>query len=175
MNINEIKTPKDVLTYMKEHIEYGWIDIEDNKHVGDMKNFRRTYRTSSLEEIIESGLGTCIEQVYLTHYLLDKINIKNKMFCCRIFEPDDYNNLEEEEHMHCFLLYYDNGKVYQMEHANWEKEGIFEYDTEEEAIKSIVQYYIELRGGKDSPTTEFYKVQEHISFKEFNAYINRLN
>lgn len=28
------------------------------------------------------------------HYLLNKINIKNKMYCCRIFEPDDYGNKE---------------------------------------------------------------------------------
>ena len=31
------------------------------------------------------------------HYIFDKLGIKNKMFCCTIWEPDDYNNLEEEE------------------------------------------------------------------------------
>ena len=164
----------DVFNYMDNHIQYGWIDIDNNKHIGDMKNFRKTYRTSSVQETIESGLGTCIEHVELAHYLLDKIDVKNKMFWCRIFEPDDFNNLEEDEHMHCFILYYENGQVYQMENANSNKKGIFEYNTEAEAIKAIVQYYIELRGGKDSPTTEFFEVQEHISFKKFNAYINSL-
>ena len=43
------------------------------------------------------------------HYLLDKINIKNKMFCCRIYEPDDYGNLEEEEHMHLSLIHISGG------------------------------------------------------------------
>lgn len=174
MNINELKTSKDVFDYMNENIQYGWVDLEGNKHTDDMKNFRKIYRTSSLEETIKNGLGTCIEQVELTHYLLNKINIKNKMFCCRIFEPDDYNNLEEEEHMHCFVLYYKNNKVYHLEHASYKNKGIFEYESEETALKSIVNHYIELRGGKESPTTEFYDVQEHISFQEFNAYINSL-
>lgn len=98
----------------------------------------------------------------------------NKMYCCRIFEPDDYGNLEEEEHMHCFVLYYENNKVYHMEHPNVEKKGIYEYDFEEEAIKTIIDYYIELRGGKDSPTKEFWKVPVGISFKEFNQYINHV-
>ena len=71
----------------------------------------------SIDEILEYKMGTCIDQVQLMHYLLDKINVKNKMFCCRIFEPDDYDNLEEEEHMHCFILYYINKNVY---HGNYQ-------------------------------------------------------
>jgi len=128
----------------------------------------------SIEEILKYKLGTCIEQVNLMHYLLNKINVKNKMYCCRIFEPDDYGNLEEEEHMHCFILYYENGKVYHMEHPNLDRKGIYEYNSESEAIKAIVDYYIELRGGKESPTKEFFEVPVGISFKEFNKYINHV-
>lgn len=91
------------------------------------------------------------------------------------YEPDDYGNLEDEEHMHCFLLYYLNNKVYHMEHPNFEKKGIYEYDSEKVAINDIANYYIELRGGKDSPLTEFYEVKEGLSFKEFNKYINHVN
>ena len=105
---------------------------------------------------------------------MNRIDIKNKMFCCRIFEPDDYGNLEEEEHMHCFVLYYENNKVYHMEHPNFERKGIYEYSSEEEAIKKIVDYYIKLRGGKDSPTKEFFEVPVGITFKEFNKYINHV-
>ena len=174
MKIEDIKTPEDIFKFMCENIKYGWIDINGEKHLYTMKDFRKIYVTMSLEEIIENKLGTCIEQVYLMHYLFDKINVKNKMFCCRIFEPDDYNNLEEEEHMHCFLLYYYKGKVFHMEHPNFERKGIFKYDNESTAISSIVDYYIELRGGKDSPTKEFFDVPPKISFKEFNKYINNL-
>lgn len=174
MDLNNIKTAKDVYQFIDENIEYGWIDNNGNKHLNTMKEFRKIYRTMSIEEILIYKIGTCIEQVYLMHYLLDEINIKNKMFCCRIFEPDDYGNLEEEEHMHCFILYFENDKAYHMEHPNFEEKGIYEYNSEEEAIDKIVKYYIELRGGKESPTKEFFEVPYNISFKEFNKYINHV-
>ena len=174
MELNEIKIPKDVYQFIDDNIEYGWIDINGKQHLNTMKDFRRIYRIMSIDEILKYKIGTCIEQVNLMHYLLNKINIKNKMFCCRIFEPDDYGNLEEEEHMHCFVLYYENGKVYHMEHPNFDQKGIYEYNSEDIAIKEIVEYYIKLRGGKDSPTKEFFEIPVGISFKEFNKYINHI-
>lgn len=172
--IEKIQTLQDVFNFMNENIEYGWLDINGKIHIKTMKEFRRIYRTMSIDEILEYKMGTGIDQVQLMHYLLDKINVKNKMFCCRIFEPDDYDDLEKEEHMHCFILYYIDNKVYHMEHQNFERKGIYEYNSEAEALETIVKYYIELRGGKDSPTKEFFEVPVHISFKEFNKYINNL-
>ena len=103
------------------------------------------------------------------------LDLDETLVHCYLDEPDDYDNLEEGEHMHCFILYFYNDKVYHMEHPNFDKKGIYEYKSEEEAVNSIVNYYVELRGGKESPTTEFDKGKEHISFKEFNSYINSLN
>ncbi len=174
MKLTEIKCSQDVYQFIDENIEYGWIDINGKQHLDTMKEFRKLYKTMSIEEILKHKIGTCIDQVNLMHYLLNRINIKNKMFCCRIFEPDDYGNLEEEEHMHCFILYYENDKVYHMEHPNFLKKGIYEYNSEGEAIKAIVDYYIKLRGGKDSPTKEFFEIPVGINFKEFNKYINHV-
>ena len=174
MNIEQIKTSQDVYNFIDENIEYGWLDYNGEKHIKTMKEFRRMYRTLSIEQILDVKLGTCIDQVWLMHYLLDRINVRNKMFCCRIFEPDDYGNLEEEEHMHCFILYFENEKVYHMEHPNFDRKGIYEYNSEQEAIDSIVKYYIELCGGKESPTKEFFEVKKGISFQEFNKYINHV-
>ncbi|MDD2958011.1 MAG: transglutaminase domain-containing protein [Lachnospiraceae bacterium] len=173
MRIAELQSPEDIYRWMEENIQYGWIDTEGVKHISEMKNFRKMYRTMSMEEILEYKLGTCIEQVWLMHHLLDRIKTENKLFCCRIFEPDDYGNLEEEEHMHCFVLYYRDGKAFHLEHPNSEKKGIYEYASEKEAIDTIVNYYIELRGGKESPTTQFFDLPAGISFREFNAYINQ--
>ena len=174
MKINEIRTPENILEFMNEHIKYGWIDIYNEEHIGNMKNFRKLYRTSSIEETLEHGMGCCIEQVSLMSKLLDDLKIPNKMYCTRIYEGKDFNNLEEEEHMHCFVLYYENNKVYHMEHPNFDRKGIYEYNSEKEAIQTIVDYYIKLRGGKDSPTKEFFEVPVGISFKEFNKYINHV-
>lgn len=172
--ICQIKSAKDVYDFMDKNIQYGWIDIYGKEHLNTMKEFRKIYRTMSIKETLENKIGTCIEQVNLMHYLLNKINVKNKMFCCRIFEPDDYNNLEEDEHMHCFVLYYENKKVYHIEHPNFEKKGIYKYSSEDEAISTIENYYKKLRGGKASPTKEFFEVPVGISFKDFNKYINHI-
>ncbi len=175
MKINEIKTPEDILEFMNENIKYGWLDINNEEHIDNMKNFRRLYRTSTIDETLSHGLGTCIEQVNLMSKLLNDINIPNKMFCTRIYEGKDFNNLDEEEHMHCFVLYYLNNKVYQLEHPNWKRIGIYEFDNEEQAIKEINDYYVKMAEGKSRPVTQYYKVEPNISFKDFNNYINELD
>lgn len=149
MELDAIKTPEDILEFMKTHIKYGWLDIYNQAHIGNMKDFRKLYRTSSIEEVLQTNL---------MHYLLNKIGIKNKMFCCRIYEPNHYDNMEAEEHMHCFVLYEQNHFIYHIEHPNWEKIGIYQYPSEEEALSDIVQYYVQKSGGVERPTTAFYEV-----------------
>lgn len=175
MKTKNIQTPNDVLEYMKKNIKYGWLDTNGNEHIGNLKGFRTLYRTSSLEETLEHKIGTCIEQVFLMHTLLDSIGIQNKMFCTRIYEDEQFNDMESDEHMHCFLLYYLNGKVYQMEHPNWERIGIYEYSSEEDAIKEINTYYINMSGGYPRPVTQFFDVPHNLTFKEFNLYINNID
>lgn len=175
MKLEEIKTPEDILQFMNDNIEYGWIGIDNKKHIRSMKNFRKTYRTANIERTLETGLGTCIEQVRLMSELLDRLHIDNKMFCTRIYEGKDFNDLDAEEHMHCFVLYYLNDKVYQMEHPNWERIGIYEFKDEEDALKQINNYYVEMADGVARPLTEFFEVKPDLTFKEFNDYINSLD
>ena len=154
----ELHTVEDVYEWIDKNIEYGWLGQDGKAHICEMKDFRRQYRTMSVSQTIQQKIGTCIEQVALMHELLDTIEVSNQMYCCRIYEPDDYGNLEEDEHMHCFLLYFQNGKTYHMEHPNVRQKGIYEYPTKEEAMRTIVDYYVNMRGGKESPTTAFDRV-----------------
>ena len=174
LELSKIKTPEDILEFM-DNIGYGYIDMDGVVHHNSLKGFRKIYRTSSIDMVLDKLVGTCIEQVYLMKYLLDKINIKNKMFCTRIYEGKDFNDMDADEHMHCFILYYMNDKVYHIEHPNPNKVGIYEYNNEEEAIKKINDYYIELSGGISRPLTEFNEVPEGLTFKGFNDYINSLD
>ena len=86
MEIKDIKTPQDILDYLDEHINYGYTDDNNVKHIKDLNGFRKLYKTSSIEDTIKTSLGTCIEQVNLIHYLLDSLGIPNKMYCTRICE-----------------------------------------------------------------------------------------
>ena len=174
MEIKDIKTPDDILEFM-DNIRYGWLDIYGNEHINNNEGLRRLYRVSTIEETLEHKLGSCLEQTILMSYLLDKLNIPNKMFCTRVYEPDDYDDLDADEHSHCFVLYYLDDKVYNIEHPDSTRVGIHEYNSEEEAIKKINTYYENMYKGVARPVTQFYEATPNISFKEFNNYINSLD
>ena len=166
IKLENINSPEDILTYMIQNIKYGYKDFNGEIHINNLKDVRRLYRTMSIEETIQNGIGTCVEQVYLMSFLLNNLGIENKMFCTRVYESDDYNDLDSEERMHCFILYFLNGKVYQIEHPNGEKKGIYEFSTEEEAIDKINGYYINLSDGIVRDVTEFFEVIPGLTFKE---------
>lgn len=169
----DVKTPNDILEFM-DSIEYGYIDLLGEKHINNLKGFRTNYRTMNIKQILEHKIGTCIEQVLLMHYLLDSLNIPNKMFCTRIYESGEID-IEQEEHMHCFILYYDDKGVHQIEHPNGERKGIYNFEDEDTAIEEINKIYVEMSGGIPRPVTEYYDVEPGLTFKEFNDYINGLD
>lgn len=137
INMINIKTPSDILNYM-DNIEYGYIDLNGEKHINSLKGFRKNYRTLSIEQILEYKIGTCIEQVLLMHELLNTLNIKNKMFCTRIYECGEIND-DQEKHLHCFILYYNETGVHQIEHPNGERKGIYDF-TDENNAKEFNDY-----------------------------------
>ena len=174
MTFSAIKTPKDVLEFIRTNIKYGWLDYMDKEHVGDMIGFRACYRTSSLEEVLEHKMGSCIEQTYLMKYLLDRLDIPCRMFCIREYEADN-NVTRFNVYMHCFILYSLNGKVYHIENCNLTKLGIYEYSSYEEAINSISKFFIMVSDGRWSMVTEFFDVPYGMSFKGLNRYMNDLD
>lgn len=56
----KLKKTKDILGFMKTNIKYGWLDINNEKYIENMKNFRKLYRTSTIEEVLKHVLGTFI-------------------------------------------------------------------------------------------------------------------
>lgn len=173
--INKIQYPNDILEFMKKNIQYGWLDKNGNEHINNMKNFRKEYRTSSIQQVLEHKMGICIEQVFLMKNLFEKISVESHMYCTRIYEDSSHYDLEADEHMHCFILFNENNKIYHMEHPNFTRVGIYKYNSKEEAIESINKFYTILSGGISRPVTEFYNVEPNLSFKEFNLYINSLD
>lgn len=171
--LEEIKNPNDILEYM-DNIRYGYVDINNEEHINCLPNFRKNYRTMSLEDTLNHRLGTCIEQVYLMHTLLDNLNIPNKMFCTRVYESGHVDDDKKEE-MHCFILYYDEDGVHQIEHPNGERKGLHHFKTEEEAINKINTIYIKMSNGIQRPVTQYFEVTPGLTFKEFNDYINSLD
>ncbi len=174
MDLSLIKSPKDILEYMISNIKYGWLDLMNKEHIGNMNGFRKNYRTSSLDEILNHKIGSCIEQTYLMKVLLDNINIPSRMFCIREYE-DDNSITNFGVYVHCFILYSLNDKVYHIENCNLKELGIHEYSSYEEAINSISKFFIMVSEGRCSTITEFFDVPYGMTFREFNNYMNSLD
>lgn len=181
-----IRTPNDVLSFM-DTIEYGWVDNKNNIHY-EMEGFRKDYRTMSIKKTLDYHVGTCIEQSILIKYLLDEIGIPNEVYCCRIYEDENFNDLNAKERMHCFVLFYQDGKVRQLEHPDPQRRGIHDFESKEDAIAFLVKHYERMttydykeKGvlvkyeDVKRPVTKFDSVKEGLTYKEFNLYINNLD
>lgn len=181
-----IRTPDDILKFMDD-IKYGWVDNNNGIHY-DMDGFRLNYRTMSIEKTLKYHVGTCIEQSILIKSLLDSLKIKNEAYCTRIYEGENFNDINAKERMHCFVLFYMNGKTFQLEHPDPERKGIHEFASKKAALDFLVKHYEDMtlneykqkgiiikRQNVRRTTTKYDYVPKGLTYKEFNLYINNLN
>ncbi len=163
-----LNSPAELMEYMDLNIQYGWIDKNGGRHENDLTGLRENYRVSSLEETLNSHLGTCIEQANVIKTFFDRIGRETKVFCHRSYETED--NFDKEVRMHCFVLFKGKEKWYHFEHSNQGRKGIHPYNSVEEAIQDITSGYKEK--GDIRKITEIPELPAGLSFKEFNEYVN---
>lgn len=171
LNFEDIKNDSQLMDFMNINIDYGWIDKNGLKHLNGLKGFRENYRTMPIKEILENGLGTCIEQAKLIKYFFDKIGLENKLYCHRGYETEE--NFDKEVRMHCFVLYKYNDNWYHFEHSNIPKRGIHKYGSINDAINGITSGYKDQNDVR--VLTEIPNIPVGLSFKEFNQYVNQFN
>jgi hypothetical protein len=163
-----IKTPDELMKFMDRNILYGWVDNNGNRYVNELTGLREKYRTSSIDETLEIGVGTCIEQANMIKLFFDRIGKETKVICHRAYETEE--NFDKEVRMHCFVLYKDGDSWYHFEHSNLGRKGIHKYNSVEEAIDDITRYHRE--HGDIRKITEIPDLPAGLSFKEFNNYVN---
>lgn len=166
----KLNSDTDLMNFMNQNITYGWKDCNQGLHFNNLKGFRESYRISSINEMLETGLGTCIEQAKLIKYFFDKIGLENKIYCHRRYETEE--NADNEVRMHCFVLFKYNDYWYHFEHSNRPKRGIHKYENVESAIKDITSGFeiTDIR-----KLTEISEIPDGLTFKEFNEYVNQFD
>ncbi len=130
-----------------------------------MKNFRQKYRTSSFKEILETGVGTCIEQVKLCQIWFNKHKIESKIFFHRCFDSGKDDNIR----LNCIFLFKRNDNWYHFEHTNLKRKGIHRYSDLNSALVDIT---VDFKKGMKRSLTEIPYIPDHISFHELNIFIN---
>lgn len=151
MNFNDIKSPEELLKFMSSNVIYGFIDKDGNHHIDDedWDNWFDECLVQTGEKLLDSLVGTCWDQVELERLWFSKNNYKFKTIFLW-FEADYVNNYPT----HSFLVFEDNNKYYWFENAFHEYEGIYEFDSYDDAIKYVknahLQYALSQRFIKSS-------------------------
>jgi hypothetical protein len=166
--MNNIKTPRMLLDYMKKEFKYGWIGFDGSIHIEDLKNLRELYRTASLETVINTKLVTCVESAVFAKTWFDANNIDCKIFCHRSYETED--NFDKEVRMHIIILYREKDKWIHFEYSNRPNQGLHEYATIDSALETITSPFAKKNDIRK--LTELSDIPWGLSFKELNNYVN---
>lgn len=134
MNYLDIKSPIELYQYMKENIKYGFISKEDKKicfrkELGDElyeKTLVQSYFLQTPDELIVSKCGLCYDQVELARNWF----LNHGYFVQTFFTP--YHN-------HVIIIYSDDNKYYLFERTFKELNGIFIFDSLDNALDSYLQ------------------------------------
>lgn len=164
-SLSSVKTPEDLFDYMEIAITHGWLDVNGEKHEHTLEGIRDIYQINSIEQVLESGLATCIEQTMLEQYVLDNLGIENKIFVNRIRETGDNNN--QKVRLHCFCAYKTENCWCYFEHANKTRKGIHRFYS----LRDLCNYHLR-RMDVDRFLTEIPEIPVGYTIKEFNDYVN---
>lgn len=165
MNIALIKNPQELFNYMERTLTYGWIDIYGEKHEHSSEDIREKYHINSLEQVLESGLATCIEQTMLEHFVLDSLGIKNKIFVNRELIKDENN--KKKIRLHCFCAYEEGWHWGYFEHALTNRKGINYFDS----LSNLCEYYLSIMDSNRF-LIEIPEIPVGYTIKEFNEYVS---
>lgn len=119
----------DIMSTMEE-IKYGWLDIENNLHIGDMNLIPKYYRVSSPEEVLKNKYGICFDQVELERFLF-----RNEK---ELMSYAIYTN-----HMiHTFITFKnENGYVY-FEHSSPKLKGVYYFKEKRSLLEFVINGFM---------------------------------
>ena len=137
MNIlNNIKTPAELLNYMSKNITYGFVGKNGKKYYDmfseEWNDWYSQCFVQSGEEVLESKIGTCWDQVELERLWFEKNGYTIHTFFMW-FEV----NKENSYPTHTFLIYENDNKYYWFENSFEAERGIHEFDSLDDAIECV--------------------------------------
>ena len=182
--MDDIKNPEELLKFMDKNITYGFVGKNGKKYSNlyspEWNDWYDECFVQNGEEVLESKIGTCWDQVELERLWFEKNGYNFKTIFAR-FEVNRENDLPT----HTFLIYKDNNKWYWFEHAFEACKGIRGFDTEEEAIDYFKEKQIEfaLRNNKsmkekDKDTLTCYEYSKpgyHLGVDEYLEFVTSKN
>ncbi len=178
--MNDIKTPEELLLFMSNKINYGYLGKNGRVYHYDDSDFDsdwyEQYVLENNDDLLKNLCGNCWDQVEFERdwFLKNHYEIKTIFEMVKL----NYNN---EYPTHTFLIFKDNDCWYWFENADSNNRGIHKFNTLDEVLNYQYKKYVEslktLNITKEELdkiiVTEFNKPKEHISASEYlNHVIN---
>lgn len=159
MKYEEIKTPKELYSYMKENIEYGFVNQnneillrKEKSEIYYMEELLRNYKFQSPEEVIMSKCGLCYDQNELMRYWLESNGYDVKTY----FSP--IRN-------HSILVYLDNNKYNWIERTFKDVVGIHDFNN----LEDLFNFYLYIQDSEHVSTNIYeYDIKDYgCNFYDF--------
>ena len=125
---------EDVFSPLKDVI-CGYKDKAGNRYLVLDQNFKDRYYLQNADELLETKIGLCFDQVELERKILQKIKFDLETYYLM------YSNVSFDA-SHTFLIYEYSGKIYWFENSWVKYRGIHEYDNKKDCLKDIVEKFI---------------------------------
>ena len=139
MHFDKIASPQELLNFMSENIKYGFIGKNGKRYLNqDSKDWFKECLVQTGNQVLETKIGTCWDQVELERLWFEKNNYEIKTIFI-IFEV----NYENDFPTHTFLLYKKNDKWYWFENAFEDFRGIHEFESVKDAIDFVKSKHLE--------------------------------
>lgn len=157
MNVlDNIKSPEELLKFM-DKIVYGFVGKNGKTYVDPFSNeWSNDWYNECIiqtgEEVINSLIGTCWDQVELERLWFEKNNYNFKTIF-EWYEVGKPLNIST----HTYLIYEKDNKWYWFEHAFETYRGIHEFNSEEDAINFVKEKHSEHELKNNSVFKEAYK------------------
>ena len=176
---NNISSPEELLEFM-DCISYGFVSKTGKKYYdNDLEGWNNWFEECCVqngEDVLKSRVGTCWDQVELERLWFDKNNYKFKT----IFSWFEHGR-NDDMPTHTFLIYESNNKYYWFEHSFEMYKGIYEFDSEEDAIEYVKdkQFEYALMNNECAKENdrdylvcyEYNKPMDHLNVKDYLEYV----
>ena len=180
--MNNIKTPKELLNFMSNNINYGYLGKNGKVYHDDDPNFDldwfEQYILESKDDVLTNLYGNCWDQVEFERdwFLKNGYEIKTIFEMVKL----DYDN---EYPTHTFLVYKDYNKWCWFENADFCNRGIHKFNSYDELLTYQYNKYLEYLKTFSITSdeiekiiiTEFAKPKEHSSASEYLNYVINSN
>lgn len=138
----EIKTPEELVSFLRGNIRYGFIGKKDRKiyspeFEGWGQGEQPEHELQSPDDLLNSGYGTCWEQTELEKKWFREHSFEFKTFLF-MFGPE----INQKHPAHTFLAFRKDGKWYWLENTLDGHNGIHEFDSLEALSKKVQEVVI---------------------------------